>query len=133
MPTENSLAWGQYFYDRSRANVPGTDHALYRMTDLITRGALDPHMAWAVLHDSLLLDMVWRVTWADDDGLPDPFLPQRFVDCDGWVIFMHGWTGNYAIWESIPGLVVTSNRRIVAIAVPSISCPSRIGRAVADR
>ena len=71
MSALSPLAWGQYFYDRSRSTLPGTDHALYRMTDLIKRGALDQKMARAVLHDSLLMDMVWRVTWADDDGLPD--------------------------------------------------------------
>ena len=79
------------------------------MTDLIARNALDPNMARAVLHDSLLLDMVWRVTWADDDGLPDPFLPQRFADCDGWVVFMHGWTGNNTIWEEMPAMIVRAN------------------------
>ncbi len=117
MPTQSSLAWGQYFYQRSHANLPGTDHALYRMTDLIARGALDPKMARAVLHDSLLLDMVWRVTWADDDGLPDPFLPQRFADCDGWVVFMHGWTGNNTIWEEMPAMIVRANPRLIALSV----------------
>ncbi len=117
MPAQNPLAWGQYFYTRSHANLPGTDHALYRMTDLIGRGALDPKMARAVLHDSLLLDMVWRVTWADDDGLPDPFLPTRFVDCDGWVVFMHGWTGNNTVWEDMPAMIVRANPNLICLSV----------------
>ena len=40
MSIQSPLAWGQYYYERSHANLPGTDHALYRMTDLIKRGAL---------------------------------------------------------------------------------------------
>lgn len=117
MPTLDPLAWGQYFYNRSHANLPGTDYALYRMTDLMTRGALDTNLARAVLHDSLLMDMVWEVTWADDDGLPDLDLPHRFHDCDGYVIFMHGWTGNHAIWEDMPAIIVRANPRLIAISV----------------
>jgi len=44
-------------------------------------------------------------------------LPERIGAVQGYVLFMHGWTGNHAIWESIPGLIVTSNRRLIGISV----------------
>jgi len=117
MPQHPSLAWAQHFTSRSHGNWPGTDHAIYKMSDLMAKGVLDQNMARGVLHDSLLMDMVWEVTWADDDGLPDPYLPERFAQCNGFVIFMHGWTGNHMIWEDMPAMLVRANPNLIAIAV----------------
>ena len=62
--------------------------------------------------DAGLVDLVWQVMWADNDATPDEELEDRIGEAQGYVVFMHGWTGNHAIWESLPGMVVTGNRAV---------------------
>lgn len=117
MPAFHPLNWATGFAQRGSGSLPNIHTATYRMTDIISKNLIEPSLARAVLYDSGLMDMVWQVTWAEDFDTPDHELPGRFQDCDGYVIFMHGWTGNHSIWEDMPGLIVRGNRRLIAISV----------------
>lgn len=109
--------WATGFFQREPGDLPNTHTASYRMNDILSKNLLDPQTARAMLHDSGLVDMLWKVTWADDYEVPNEELPQRFYDADGYVIFIHGWTGNHSIWEDMPGMIVRGNRRLIAISV----------------
>lgn len=114
---KSPLTWARGYTQRGPGIVHNTQTAFYQMNDVLTKGLLDPNTGRAVLHDSGLLDMVWQVTWAEDYDNPDDQLEQRLYDCDGYVLFIHGWTGNHTIWEELPGMVVKGNRRLIAISV----------------
>jgi hypothetical protein len=109
--------WAQYPLLHAPGDLPNTHTATYRMNDLINKGVIDAQAARAMLHESNLIDMLWQVTWSEDFDVPDEELPQRFYDCDGYVIFIHGWTGNHSIWEELPQMMVRANRRLIAISV----------------
>lgn len=111
------LTWALGYSQRAPGPVHNTQTAFYRMTDLIKKNAFDASVARNVLLDSGLMDMVWEVTWAEDFDTPDEYLEERLHDVEGYVIFIHGWTGNHTIWEELPGMIVKANRRLVAISV----------------
>lgn len=115
--SRSPLTWARGFSQREPGTLPNTHTAFYKMSDLIAKGLVDSNMGRGMLHDSRLMDMVWRVTWAEDFEVPDDELTGRFFDADGFVIFIHGWTGNHTIWEEMPEMVVRGNRRLVAISV----------------
>jgi len=114
---KSSLTWARGYNRRAPGPIPNTQTAFYKMTDVLAKNVLDPNIGRAVLNDSGLLDLVWQVTWAEDYENPDEELEPRFYDAEGYVIFIHGWTGNHTIWEELPGMIVKANRRLVAIAV----------------
>ncbi|MDZ4770452.1 MAG: alpha/beta hydrolase [Chloroflexota bacterium] len=115
--TNAGLNWTRGYFYRGAGDVPGTQMALYRMSDLVKQNYIVPAEGRGLLLDARLHDFVWQLVWADDDPTPDEELDDRIGAAQGFVAFMHGWTGNHAIWESIPGLVVTSNKRLVALSV----------------
>ncbi len=118
MSTESTpLAWLRGYTERGEGDVPGTYYAIYRMTELVNQGYITPAEGRGLLLDNNLIDFVWEVTWADDHPTEDPELEYKIGEVEGYAIFMHGWTGNHLIWESIPGLVAGNNRRIVSISV----------------
>ncbi|MFN8528028.1 MAG: alpha/beta hydrolase [Anaerolineae bacterium] len=110
-------AWVRGYVSRGEGDVPGTYFAVYRMSDLVNRGFISAAEGRGLLMNANLIDMVWEVLWADDHDTPDEELEDKISHVDGYAIFMHGWTGNHTIFESIPGLVVANNRRLVAISV----------------
>lgn len=117
-PTARSpLSWAARFSQRVPGSLPNTHTALYKTSELIANGGSDSPIWRNVLLDSGLVDLVWRVTWAEDFDVPDEELSGRFYDVDGYVIFVHGWTGNHTIWEEMPEMIVRANRRLVAISV----------------
>jgi pimeloyl-ACP methyl ester carboxylesterase len=85
------------------------------MSDLIRKGLM-PGGA-NLLSGAGLVDLVWRVTWAEDYFTADDELENRIANVQGYVIFVHGWTGNHTIWEDTPGMVVAENRRLVSISI----------------
>ena len=91
--------------------------ATYNMRKLLDERLVDMTAGNGLLLDSLLDNMTWQMTWAEDYDTPDGHLPERLDDADGYVIFVHGWTGTYGIWELLPALVVQANRRLIAISV----------------
>lgn len=111
------LGWVRGYVARGHGDVPGTYYALYRMSDLVNRGFISPSEGRGLLMDANLIDMVWQLEWADDAETSEEALEYKFTDMEGFAFFMHGWTGNHQIWESIPGLVVANNRRLAAITV----------------
>lgn len=115
--TNSHLAWVKGYLQRSVGDIPGTYVAYYRLSDLVNRGFISAADGRGLLMDSGLVDLFWQVMWAEDYETPDEELPDRVDDVQGYIVCLHGWTGNHLIFESIPGLLVTSNRRLVAISV----------------
>jgi pimeloyl-ACP methyl ester carboxylesterase len=112
-----TVTWARGYFKRAEGDVPGTQTAKYRLTDLISRGLIEPTQARALLLDAGLVDLVWEATWAEDYATSDDELGERLGDAQGYSLFIHGWTGNHTIWEDLPGMVVASNHRLVSIAV----------------
>ena len=111
------LGWARGCYERSQGDIPGVYTARYRLRDLIDGGFIDAAAARNFLDASGLVDFVWQMTWADDYETPSAALEDRFSEGQGYVVFIHGWTGNHTIWEGLPSLVVSSDRRLVSLAV----------------
>jgi pimeloyl-ACP methyl ester carboxylesterase len=114
---QTHLGWLRGYFYRGEGEVPSTQIAFYRLSDLVNKGLISASEGRGLLMSAGLHDLVWRVMWADEDPTTDDDMEDRIGSVQGYVLFMHGWTGNHAIWESIPGLVVTGNRRLVAISV----------------
>ncbi len=111
------IEWARGYSARSTGSLPNTHTALYSLKTLVKQGYISKKDENGLLLDSNLADFVWEVTWADDFDTPDEDLPERFADVQGFVIFVHGWTGNHSIFEMLPDLMVTENRRLIAISV----------------
>jgi pimeloyl-ACP methyl ester carboxylesterase len=114
-PTQ--LAWVRGYTRRGECDEPGTQTADYRLSDLVNRGFIAPKDGHGLLVSAGLADLVWQMRWTDNAPTPDEELEDRLNSGQGFVVFMHGWTGNHAIWESVPGQVVTQNRNLIAISV----------------
>ena len=57
------------------------------------------------------------MTWPEDFDVPDEMLVDRLANVQGYVVWVHGWTGNMHIWEDLPARLVNKNRRLVSIAI----------------
>ena len=111
------LAWARGYIDRAEGEVPGTQVATYRLTDLIERGFIDSREGRALLLDLGLTEFFWQVIWAEDDAAFDEELEVAIGSAQGYTVFIHGWTGNHTIWEDLPGMIVSGNRQMVALVV----------------
>lgn len=111
------FAWVRGHYRRSEGLLPNTQSALYRVSNLVDRGLVGAKAGHNFLNDRGLVDFAFQMTWAEDFDTPDDLLERHLEEAEGFVVFVHGWTGNHKIWEKLPSLVVTENRRLVAIAV----------------
>lgn len=116
-PTVSPLAWVRGYDKRAPGPIPKTQTALYRMSSLVNKGFISPADGRGLLLDAGLVDFAWQVTWAEDYDTADVELEDRIGNVQGYVIFVHGWTGNHTIFEDLPGMVVRANRRLVALAV----------------
>ncbi len=114
---KSPLAWTLGYTKRGQGSVHNTQVAHYRLSDLVNRGFVSPNEGRGFLMNRGLVDFAWQVIWPEDFDTPDDMLEKRLTDVDGYVIFIHGWTGNHTIWEDLPGLVVKANRRLVALSV----------------
>jgi hypothetical protein len=112
-----SLPWVRGYYERGPGVVAGTQTATYRLSHLINLGYVDAEAARALLMDTGLLDFRWQVTWAEDYETADDDLEDRIGNVDGYAVFVHGWTGNFSIWEDLPGMLVMANRKLVSISM----------------
>jgi pimeloyl-ACP methyl ester carboxylesterase len=117
LASQSPLKWASGFSRREPGRLPNTYTALYSMTDLLQHGAIENNAGRMALMESGLTDLVWKVTWAEDFENPDEDLPARFYDADGYVVFIHGWTGNHTVWEEMPEMIVRANHRLVALSV----------------
>jgi pimeloyl-ACP methyl ester carboxylesterase len=111
------MAWSRGHYRRGFGELPNTQTAIYRLSNLMARGLVGAQEGKQLLQDGGLTDFVFQLTWAEDFDTPDDLLERHLEDCDGFVVFIHGWTGNHKIWEKLPSKVVTSNRKLVALSV----------------
>lgn len=111
------IEWARGYVSRGKGDEPNTYTALYSMKKLLNDGYISKRDENGLLLDSNLADFWWEVTWVEDFETPDEDLPDRFADVQGYVIFIHGWTGNHTIFEALPGRVVSENRRLIAISV----------------
>jgi hypothetical protein len=107
------MSWFNGYSRREPGETENTFSATYRMVDLIDKGYVDAEEGRAFLEEAGLNDFLWEVTWPEDFETPDEMLENRLRDVQGYAIFIHGWTGNHSIWEELPGLVVSANRRLV--------------------
>ncbi len=112
-----ALGWASGCYKRGNGDVPGTYTANYRLSQLHENGLIDGDALRQFLSASGLVDCVWQMTWADDTLIADENLPARLSSGQGYVVFVHGWTGNHTIWESIPSLVAANDRRLVTLSL----------------
>ena len=111
------LSWPQFPAGRELTPEAGTQSAHYRLTDLAARGGLPRGAVNALLLDAELVDYGWTVTWAGAGTTPDTDLPTLFDAAEGYVVFMHGWTGNRAIWEDLPARIVSASPKLIALVV----------------
>ncbi|MEO1289724.1 MAG: alpha/beta hydrolase [Chloroflexota bacterium] len=95
----------------------GTYTAEYRLSYLMEKNYIDRDEAQDFLDASGLVDFHWEITWPEDFDLPDEMLVDRLANVQGYVVWVHGWTGNMRIWEDLPARVVKKNRRLVSIAI----------------
>lgn len=113
------LAWVKG-YDKSlrdTGTIAKTQFAHYSLRSLADQDLLSRNAVNGMLLDCDLRDYCWRMIWSDDHLTSDTELEARISDIDGYVIFVHGWTGSNAIWEDLPGMIVAQNRRLVALVV----------------
>ncbi|HVO43963.1 MAG TPA: alpha/beta hydrolase [Aggregatilineales bacterium] len=111
------ITWADGYDPLSRASgtYPGTQTARYSLRTLADRGLVDRGAVNQMLIASGLADFHWRVVWADEGATSDADINTRVSNVDGYVIFIHGWTGTNEIWEDLPGLIVTRNPHLVAL------------------
>jgi pimeloyl-ACP methyl ester carboxylesterase len=111
------MNWVAAYESRAAGRMENTYTADYRLRDLMQKNAIDRAAAQRFLDDSGLVDFHWQITWPEDFEMPDEMLVDRIADVQGYVIFIHGWTGNFRIWEDLPAMTVESNRQLVSIAI----------------
>lgn len=111
------LAWINGYSQRREGTVPDTYVAEYRLSHLIDKNYIDRAESQEFLENANLLDFHWEVTWPEDFDIPDEMMVDRLANVQGYVVWVHGWTGNLHIWEDLPARVVQKNRRLVSIAI----------------
>lgn len=109
--------WILGYLRRGEGPVSNTYVADYSLSDLMDKGYIDREIGRNFLNEGGLDDFFWQVTWPEDFETPDEMLEMNINNAQGVVVFVHGWTGNHAIWEDIPGLTVSANRTLIAISV----------------
>lgn len=111
------FGWARGHYRRGVGSLPHTQTAMYRVSNLVDRGVIGAKEGRDFLAASGLMDFVFQLTWAEDFDTPDELLERHLEESEGFVIFVHGWTGNHKIWEKLPSMVVSGNRKLVAMSV----------------
>lgn len=117
MSPQSRLAWARGYTQRAEGIVANTQTAKYSIVQLIQKGLISADDGHAMLKQSGLQDFVWQITWGEDYETPDEEIENRLLNVQGYVVFIHGWTGNHTIWEELPGMIVNANRRLVAISI----------------
>jgi pimeloyl-ACP methyl ester carboxylesterase len=116
-PSHEHLNWVLGYVKRDVGRVENTYTLDYKLTELIKRGYIEPSIGYGFLKSVGLQDFSWQITFPEDFEMPDEMLVNRIGNVQGYVIFVHGWTGNFNIWEELPAMTVFSNRQLVAISV----------------
>lgn len=111
------MDWVKGYTRRYAGEVEDTWVAEYRLSFLMREGYIERQAGQAFLDAAGLTDFQWCIIYPEDYEVPDEMLVSRIADVQGYVVFVHGWTGNHLIWEEVPGKVITTNRQLVAISV----------------
>ncbi|MCU0513775.1 MAG: alpha/beta hydrolase [Anaerolineae bacterium] len=111
------LNWVAGYTRRGEGRLPNTWVAEYRLSDLVRKNLLPADDVQHFLKEAGLVDFTWEITWPDDFEMPEEMLVDRIASTQGYVVFVHGWTGNFRIWEDLPGRVTLANRQLVAISL----------------
>lgn len=114
---EMVMRWVAGYTRRDEGLLPHTYTANYTIKDLMEKGYIDREDGQRFLDESGLLDFAWKIHWPEDFETPDDYLASRIANVHGYVIFVHGWTGNNTIWEELPPMVVLANRNLVAFSL----------------
>jgi pimeloyl-ACP methyl ester carboxylesterase len=111
--------WAKGFKQRFEGSPAGKgiQRASYTLKHMAERGHMERQKANSMLLATDLEDFGWHIIWHADTPTPDDALPGILANAEGYVIFIHGWTGSNAIWEDMPGMVVAQNPRLVCLAV----------------
>jgi pimeloyl-ACP methyl ester carboxylesterase len=117
MTTQSPHSWVMGYRARKNGLVGNTYTAEYSMLDLIHKGFITKSEGTDFLARARLNDFCWEMTWPEDFETPDELLETVMKNAHGFVVFVHGWTGNHLIWENLPGMVVTGNRQLVAFTL----------------
>jgi len=115
--TKPHLQWITAYSTRLPGDINNTWVAEYHLSHLMRVDAINRAAAVDFLRATGLRDFHWRVIWPDDWDVPDEMLVDRLSNAEGYVVFIHGWTGNADIWEELPGMTVLSNRKLIAISI----------------
>ena len=111
------LKWVEGYVRRSEGRITNTWVAEYKLTDLIQKGLINRREGQVFFEETGLTDFHWEITWPEDFEMPDEMLVDRIANVQGYVVWVHGWTGNMRIWEDLPGLVVSGQRQLVSICI----------------
>jgi pimeloyl-ACP methyl ester carboxylesterase len=111
------MAWVGGYIKRATGRLPSTWTLYYSMRELMHRQLINRSDGEKFLKDAGLLDFYWEITFPEDFDMPDEMLVDRIAQVQGYVVFIHGWTGNHKIWEDLPSMVCSENRQLVSIAV----------------
>jgi pimeloyl-ACP methyl ester carboxylesterase len=93
----------------------GVISASYTLNTLVQAGLIGPKRAAGFCTQTGLADFAWRVFWPRA-AVKRKRYAEAMARAEGFVVFMHGWDGNHAIWEQIPAQVCVTNPRLVALA-----------------
>ena len=107
--------WVREHRPTRREATKGVVSAGYTLNDLVQAGMIGQRRAARFRAQTGLADFAWRVFWPKV-AVRGRYYGEATARAQGFVIFLHGWDGNHAIWEQIPALVCAANPRLVALA-----------------
>jgi len=111
------MNWVAGYTARRQGELGDTYIAEYSLNELMQKGFVGRADGQHFLEAAGLVDFHWEIIWPEDFDVPDAMLVDRIAGVQGYAVFVHGWTGNKAIWEDLPAMVVQRNRQLVAICV----------------
>ncbi len=113
----NQHEWLKGYNSRNSSPEFHAQNASYSLMTLAEKGMLKRDEVSGMLLDTGLRDFTWHITWAEDYDTTDDELEARIGEAEGYVVFIHGWTGSNVIWEDLPARIVARNRKLVALVV----------------
>lgn len=111
------MAWVRGYSRKAEGRMPNTYTLDYSLKDLMLKNLINRAEGEHFLNGAGVSDFFWQLTFPEDFDMPDELLVNRIGDVQGYVVFVHGWTGNYNIWEDLPAMVCSTNRQLVSIAI----------------
>jgi len=76
------------------------------------RGLADSITFEAFQQKTDLADFYWQAMYFKMPGF-DQGLEEALIHADGYVFFMHGWTGSHRIWENLPVWLTGKHKNLV--------------------